>query len=79
MSWTFRVPFQNVKNFVSTRPPAVIFGISIATFCIVTFGLSLYVKHTSSALKNPDEKVNIEKKCYAPNNLLKLYFRAGMM
>ncbi len=57
MSWTFRVPFQNIKNFVVSRPPAVIFGFCIASFGIVTLCLSLYIKHTSSPLRNPDEKV----------------------
>ena len=57
MSWTFRVPFQNIKNFVVSRPPAVIFGFCIASFGIVTLCLSLYIKHTSSSLRNPDEKV----------------------
>ncbi|KAK4030513.1 transmembrane protein 248 [Daphnia magna] len=56
MSWTFRVPFQNIKNFVVSRPPAVIFAFCIASFGIVTLCLSLYIKHTSSPLKNPDEK-----------------------
>ncbi|EFX74853.1 hypothetical protein DAPPUDRAFT_306976 [Daphnia pulex] len=56
MSWTFRVPFQNIKNFVVLRPPAVIFCFCIASFGIVTLCLSLYIKHTPSPLKNPDEK-----------------------
>jgi hypothetical protein len=53
------VPFQNIKNFVVLRPPAVIFCFCIASFGIVTLCLSLYIKHTPSPLKNPDEKVKI--------------------
>lgn len=57
MSWTLRVPFQNIKNFIVLRPPAALFALCIATFAIVTLTLALYVKHTTSPLKNPDEKV----------------------
>ena len=57
MVWTLRVPFQNVKKFITLRPPAALFGLCIGSFAIVTLSLAFYVKHTSSPLKNPDEKV----------------------
>ena len=58
MVCTLWVPVQNAKSFVLTRPPAVLFACCLAAFGVVTLSLGLYVKHTSSLLKNPDEMVN---------------------
>ena len=55
--WTFGVPFQNVKSYVIAKPPAVLFALCIASFGVVTLSLGLYVKHTSTKLRDPDDLV----------------------
>lgn len=69
MSWTFRVPFQNIKSYIVSRPPAALFALCVASFFTATLSLALYVKYTSSPLRNPDEKVIVPLKNLLDNTI----------
>jgi len=54
MTWS-RLPLQNINTCIISRPPVVIFSLCLAVFCIVTFSLGVYVKHSTAPIRNPDE------------------------
>ena len=57
MTWS-RLPLQNINTCIISRPPVVIFSLCLAVFCIVTFSLGVYVKHSTAPIRNPDELVS---------------------
>ena len=61
MVCTLWVPVLNAKSFVLSRPPICIFILSLVGFGFGLLGLGLFVKETTSILKNPDEMVIILK------------------
>jgi len=84
--WTLGVPFQNVKSYVISKPPAVVFALCIASFGVVTLSLGLYVKHTTTKLKDPDDlswndigkRFNKLKFCAKPMDLAPLMNTTNM-
>lgn len=45
-------PYENLKGFVSTRPPLVVFMICLGSFAVILLTLAYYVK--VQELRNPD-------------------------
>lgn len=56
----FHTPINNLRGFVSTRPPLVVFTVCLTAFAITTLSLAYYVEHSDNVQNTEAQAVSIK-------------------